>query len=162
MAAPRLRIQGKTYKIPALDDLTMDDIIVLDAELQERYNSSWVKVQRFSSEMQQLKDSGKSDAEVERLSEEHPMATLMGGVTVWMVLRVAGKAEITMREALAIPSTAVEEVIVDGPKDHQKKKSSASSRRRSAPAAAPEPTRPEETAALSSLPTSSASRSESA
>lgn len=127
MAAPRIRIQGKTYKVPSLEDLSMDDILVLDAELQDRYHSSWVKVQEFALE------SGDLTAEE---AEKHPMSTLMGGVTVWMVLRVSGKQEITMREALSIPSNAVEEVLVDGPKDRQPKK--RPSRKASAPAAEPQ------------------------
>lgn len=137
MAGPRIRIQGKTYKVPALSDLSMDDILVLDLELQERYGSSWVKVQRFSQEMQALKESGLPDEETELIAQEHPMATLMEGVTVWMVLRVAGKTEITMQEALKIPSDAVEEVWMDAPKDRLPKKRQP--RKASAPATDPGP-----------------------
>jgi hypothetical protein len=166
MTSARLKIQGKTYKVPALEDLTLDDIITLDAELQERYGSSWVKVQRFSQEMQALAESGRTEAEVEAASEEHPMATLMGGVTVWMVLRVAGKREITMKEALAIPSTSVEEVVLEGPKDHMpaKKKASkkSSTRKGSAPATVEPSSDDSDKPSLSSLPTSSTSRSASA
>lgn len=115
-----MKIQGKTYKVPSMEDLTLDDIMVLDAELQERYRSSWVKVQQFVAEMDAL-----PEAEREAASETHPLATLMGGVTVWMVLRVAGKTSITMQEALSIPSTSVQELIADAPKDHQPKKKAA-------------------------------------
>lgn len=113
MAAPRIKIQGRTYKVPSLDDLSYDDILMLDGELQDRYRSSWAKVQEF------VRDT---DGMTPEQAESHPMATLMGGVTIWMVLRVAGKVEITMQEALQIPSTAVEEIVADGPKDHQPKK----------------------------------------
>lgn len=119
--AARMKIQGKTYKVPSMEDLTLDDIMVLDAELQERYRSSWVKVQQFVAEMDALPED-----EREAASETHALATLMGGVTVWMVLRVAGKTSITMQEALTIPSTSVEELIPDAPKDHQPKKKSGS------------------------------------
>src|SRR4051812_36465481 len=152
MPAPRIKIQGKTYKVPTLDELTLDDILLLDAELQERYSSSWAKVQQFAMETAEM-------SELE--AALHPMATLMAGVTVWMVLRVAGKKSLTMQEALSIPPDSVQEIVMDGPKDHQPKRKSKP-RKASAPAPAPGPSRQEAPAALSSLPTSSASRSESA
>jgi hypothetical protein len=138
MASPRIKIQGKTYKVPALDDLSMDDILVLDAELQDRYHSSWVKVQEFALESGDL---------TKEQAAEHPMSTLMGGVTVWMVLRVAGKSEITMQEALRIPSNAVEEIMMDGPKDRQppKKAAKRAPRKASAPVAVVPPSATEAT-----------------
>ena len=150
MTGARIRIQGKTYKVPTLDDLSLDDIMVLDAELQERYRSSWMKVQKFAAETENM---------TEAQAEEHPMATLMSGVTVWMVLRVAGKQSITMQEALSIPSTAVEEVIVDGPKDHMPKAKKKGTRKASAPATADEEDEPSGSPSLSSLPTTSSKRS---
>ncbi len=152
--AARMKIQGKTYKVPSMDDLTLDDIMVLDAELQERYRSSWVKVQQFVAEMDALPES-----EREAASEKHPLATLMGGVTVWMVLRVAGKVSITMQEALAIPSTAVQELIPDVPKDHQAKKK-RSPRKASGPAGVSLLLQDE--SETSSQPTTSSEQSETA
>lgn len=157
MAAPRIKIQGKTYKVPGLDDLSLDDILMLDAELQERYGSSWVKVQRYSQEMADLQDTLSAE-DFARASEEHPTATLMAGVTVWMVLRCAGQSDITMREALAIPANSVEEVIAPpAPKDRQPKKRKPP--KASAPAAPDAPSTPP---AISSLPTTSSERSASA
>lgn len=126
MAAPRIRIQGKTYKVPTIEDLTLDDILVLDAELQERYRSSWAKVQQFVRETAEM---------TEEEAELHPGATMMGGVTVWMVLRVSAKREISMQEALSIPSDSIEDVVTDGPKDRQPSKKAARSRKSSAAAA---------------------------
>lgn len=145
MAAPRIKIQGRTYKVPSLDDLSYDDILMLDGELQDRYRSSWAKVQEFVRDTESLSPEQ---------AESHPMATLMGGVTIWMVLRVAGKTEITMREALQIPSTAVEEITMDGPKDHQPKKRKPP--KASAPAVVREVPEPEDDSptSTSSTPTS--------
>lgn len=117
--ARKIRIQGKTYKVPNLDDLSLDDILILDMELQDRYHSSWVKVQEFVEDVGTL-----TEAE----AAKHPMSTLMAGVTVWMVLRVAGQ-DVSMKEACSISPSQIEEVD-DGPKDHQPKKGSKSRARK--------------------------------
>jgi hypothetical protein len=154
MASPRIKIQGKTYKVPSMEDLSIDDILVLDAELQDRYRSSWVAVQRFVKDMDALPED-----EQEAAAEDHPMGTLMGGVTVWMVLRVAGKASITMQEALSIPMDSVEDVVMEAPKDHQPKKKRPP-RKSSAPAAVSRLHEGE--SETSSLPTTSSEQSASA
>lgn len=127
MASARIKIEGKAYKVPNLDDLSLDDILMLDMELQSRYGSSWVKVQEYVTEV------GELDAAA---AEKHPMSTLMAGVTVWMVLRVAGQ-DLSMREACAIPPSAIE-AVDEGPKDHLPKKKSQT-RKASGPAAVPAP-----------------------
>lgn len=113
----RIKIDGKVYKVPAIDDLSFDDILVLDAELQGRYGTSWVDVQQYV-----MWSQGKSEREI----ESHPMSTRMAGVTIWMVLRLSGKQDITMREALSIPPSAIEDVETAGPKDHLPKGSKKS------------------------------------
>lgn len=131
----RIKIAGKIYKVPAMDDLTLDDILMLDAELQDRYRSSWVKVQEFV-----MWSTDKEEAEV----EAHPASTLMAGVTVWMVLRISGKQpDITMREALAVPPSEIEDVETAAPKDRLSKKGKTS-RKASVRVVAPSASAPEE------------------
>lgn len=135
MATQRIRINGKAYKIPALEDLSLDDILILDADLQDRYRSSWVKVQEYVSWSE--KDPAETDAAHTKRIESHAMSTLMAGVTVWMVLRTNGNPDISMKEALAVSPTAIEEVVPSAPKDRQPKKGKSQSRKSSVPAVAP-------------------------
>lgn len=113
-APRRFRYDGKTYEVPAFNDISLKEIITFDAQAEALgISTRWDDIE----ELAQM-----SSAMTKAQAASHPLRYIMFATTIWFARRAAGE-DITLEQATETKLSEIEWVPV--PKDRQSGKKSA-------------------------------------
>lgn len=108
MAGERFRIAGKTYRVDALDEISLKQMLLFDDQAEDMgLRLRWLDVELA---LQDLEGATPKEFAV------HPRRNLVISACVWAARLLSGD-EVTLDEAIGIPFTQIE--WIEAPKDHK-------------------------------------------
>jgi len=123
MAGERFRINGKTYRVDLLDEISLKQMLLFDEQAEDMgLRARWADVEIAVQELE-----GGTPADFAR----HPRRNLLTSATVWAAQVLAGD-QVTLDEAVGMPFKKIE--WIEAPKDRRppaKKKSASAKASRS-------------------------------
>lgn len=91
--AQRFRIGGKVYRLDTIDEISMTDVLLFNAQSEDMgLRRSWADVERLGDVFAHL-----SEAE----AEQHPEKHLLIAASMWAARRIGGE-KVTLEDVLAV------------------------------------------------------------
>jgi hypothetical protein len=107
MAAERFRVDGKTYRVDALDEISLKEMLLFDDQAEDMgLRARWADVEQATIELQGA--TAKDFA-------SHPRNKLIISAAIWVARRLSGE-EISLDAAVGVPFKNFE--WIESPKDH--------------------------------------------